>query len=354
MDQQQWKEQQEAGYNSPQEPQPPRKKLSALAIICIVLGVIAALCLLVLAAVGPSYAVRLTADLLEGNQELEEKLERWGERFGADMERWGEGFGTDLERWGEEFGASVSDLAQNVVDDALSWTSDSWKSEDLTGLIDESTLYTCDPQELANLKIEMVVGDIEVLPSEDDQFRAEYTAYVNSNMESRHSAQFTKSAGGLTFRQKFRNNMGVSGGRNRFGLKIYLPAEMELDLDVENVNGQLLLQGASPRSLDLDLVNGDVAVSETQLGMISIDATNSSVSISTDHLQPQIEIDNVNGSIRIEVEKNASYRYEGEIVNGSAKIGGNSLRKEFSGEINGGRGLIETEIVNGSLEICEK
>ena len=214
----------------------------------------------------------------------------------------------------------------------------------------------------ASFSIDNINGQIEVKPTTGDAIKvvAEITADTLSDLE-RVEVIAEQSGNKVKVKSEYED----SSYRNQKGsasvqYTVYLP-EFVNDTDIDLVNGSLDIVGVSGK-LEAELVNGSIKA-ENVTGDSQLKSVNGSIKVSFDSLEQvdEIDVDTVNGSIRLYLPANASLDVDAETMHGSIKNDfGIAVDKNFfagknmQGSVAGGDIKVSLESVNGSIKLLAK
>ena len=151
---------------------------------------------------------------------------------------------------------------------------------------------------------------------------------------------------------------GIFSWGNRAGAvvtyELLLPAGLEVD--VETVNGRISAERRLG-PLTLNTVNGSVRVEE-QGGPLHVNTVNGSVEVSFAGALRSADLETVNGSVTVACDRDSSFRFELQTVNGKIRsdfpdltVEGRWGPKEARGTIAGGKDRLAVETVNGEVRI---
>lgn len=230
--------------------------------------------------------------------------------------------------------------------------------------VEEQIVKSFDVTTNPNFSLENINGevDIEVWDQSEIQIEANLSA---SNQEEfdRMSIRFDEISNGVAVETKYEKSRSF-GNYNQSGKVNYivkLPADTRLK-HVELVNGSLSVDGVTAR-MDLDVVNGSINVEGAQ-GDSKIQSVNGSVKVAYASFSTSldsIELDSVNGSVKLTLPSDASAKVDVETMHGSIKndfgltVDKNTfIGKNLTGNIGNGDVDVSIETVNGSVKIYKQ
>ena len=120
------------------------------------------------------------------------------------------------------------------------------------------------------------------------------------------------------------------------------------DINVKNVNGRIQLTDLEAENTSVASDNGSISI-ENVTGQITTDVTNGSTALITDDLDRFIDLASVNGRINVQTkEKPTNATIEVDVKNGKVDIFGHDTRHSSFGD---GKNLIKLETVNGGIKV---
>ena len=163
-----------------------------------------------------------------------------------------------------------------------------------------------------------------------------------------------KNEGGtLSIREKGHRSGRIFGRASRqIDFAITIPAQ--LDLEAKTVNGRVLVEGVSG-PMELSSVNGRIELS-TPGAQVSATTVNGSIRAEFRNRFLGAKLSSVNGSIGVEVPRDASLDLDIHQVNGSFRtdlpvVVESSGRGGSHGSLHGGQYPLEINTVNGSVRL---
>jgi hypothetical protein len=230
----------------------------------------------------------------------------------------------------------------------------------------EKTNYTLSSKNKTKIRIENIKGEIKVTESSDTlgiiTINAEKVAKVkyddadkpitdikisvdSSGSEIRVKSEFIESDRGIFNHSE----------HNWVNYDVKVPANMKVDVD--NTNGSVILTRISD-DVKVATVNGSVNINRCS-GNITVEGTNGSVTGNFDSLK-SLNIDVINGAVKLGGLQNVSAQLNVNTVHG--KITNKELtitnlvieKKNLSGMIGSGKGVIKITTTNGSVTLNAK
>ncbi len=153
------------------------------------------------------------------------------------------------------------------------------------------------------------------------------------------------------------NRNGVNGS---IDFIVQAPASTRLDA-IDTVSGDVTVLGNS-KAVNVDTVNGDVDL-QRMTGSVSVDVVNGDITLEMQRLGEgqKVELDSVNGDMKITLPADASARLQIDTVNGDIKTEGFDINqdtgwvgKEARVELGSGKALLSLDTVNGDMEIIKQ
>ncbi|MBN1482846.1 hypothetical protein EH223_13095 [candidate division KSB1 bacterium] len=151
-----------------------------------------------------------------------------------------------------------------------------------------------------------------------------------------------------------------SGDKPNLTVNFSIKVPEQMDIEASSVNGAIDVLGIEGRAF-LSTTNGKILAEEIA-GSVEAHTTNGSifVDIRTADLKDDVDLNTVNGSIKLALEENVKADIDISTVNGSIntdfplEVHGKWGPKNVSGEINGGGAHIELETVNGTVSLMQR
>lgn len=230
--------------------------------------------------------------------------------------------------------------------------------------VSEQVIKSFDVSSSPNFSLENINGevDIEVWNQSEIQVEANLSA-ANQDELDRMSVHFDEISNGVAVETKYEKSRSF-GNYNQSGKVNYtvkLPADTRLK-HVELVNGSLSVDGVKARMV-LDVVNGSINVEGAE-GNSKIQSVNGSVKVAYATFPStldSIELDSVNGSVKLTLPSDASAKIDVETMHGSIKndfglsVDKNTfIGKNLTGSIGNGDVDVSIETVNGSVKIYKQ
>ncbi|NMP33323.1 DUF4097 domain-containing protein [Thalassotalea sp. M1531] len=214
----------------------------------------------------------------------------------------------------------------------------------------------------ASFSIENINGRVEIEKASGNEIEviATITAKNADDME-RIAVLMEQSGSDVTVETKYKDSTwGNNHSSGSVAYKVKLPVSVA-DSEVDLVNGSLLLDEVSGK-LDVDLVNGSIEANNLS-GNSELNSVNGSVIVSYSELNSvnKIDVDTVNGSIKVYLPVDANIKVDAETMHGSIKsdFGLSVEKKLFAGKyMKGSVGNASTKLslesVNGSIKVLTK
>lgn len=310
-----------------------RKGISAFGVVCVVLAVLAVVFLVLGAALS---GIRSVQEL--GNT-VRSAVETVSEEGAS-------GLLGQLGGWLED----LNDGVTISLDGLLS------QVEDVSALTDCSVSESFDPEGLRTIKTEIVLGAVDVVPSEDGQIHITYDCFLSEALAERHKFTAKRTGSTLTLRQKFtQKNIGSLQYRTR--LTIALPEEQPCAVEIDSVNGNITVETALSAA-ELSAVNGSISSTDLPCGTLTAETVNGSIDLIVTAVPQDISLESVNGTIRLGLPAASEFEYDLENVNGALTLSDfvptdvtEDTKREKRGEVGNSRARVRLSCVNGELEI---
>lgn len=218
--------------------------------------------------------------------------------------------------------------------------------------------------------VDNINGDIRVESGDSPEIVVKYTINCETQEEMDAIDVEYSTADGISFSVDYDDAWeGHNNGKVDF--LVMVPSGMELDYELDNVNGEIVLSDLSG-SAAIDLVNGDVAVEdfsgevsvdvvngEVELqgisGLKNLDIVNGSAVLTVGELLEDLSIESVNASISMRLQGDADVSVE--TLSGSMDIDQSfsaEIQRDIVGctaEFGAGDRKITVSTVNGDIEI---
>ncbi|MFD2168253.1 DUF4097 domain-containing protein [Thalassotalea euphylliae] len=219
---------------------------------------------------------------------------------------------------------------------------------------------TFDVQQGASFDIDNVNGAINIYKSDNDQIKVIATVSAKSESQlERIKIDMVQNGNKVDVETKYKQSSWGNNNSGDVNYDVWLPDNMS-ETDVDLVNGSLKIEGVSGE-LDADLVNGSIDVSELD-GDAKLNSVNGSVTARYTSLTAvkDIEIETVNGSIKVFLPSNPDIRVDAETMHGSIKsdFSFDIEKSMFSGRsmtgtVGNGTTSMSLESVNGGIKVFE-
>ncbi|MFD2043312.1 DUF4097 domain-containing protein [Ornithinibacillus salinisoli] len=227
-----------------------------------------------------------------------------------------------------------------------------------------------DEQDILNINIESDNSRVEILPTKETTTKVEFTAAEKKNKKYNFQADVENGSLNIVLKEKrffkfFSFDFSFSGPT----LKVYVPEKQYEALNIDVINGKINVEDLHVNLATIETVNGaiqlrDMETNATKVnsenGKVSLrhvrgeiigEVTNGSISLVVDHLDRPIDLESVNGKLRIETEQEpTNATIDVDVVNGKVDIFGNDSRHTVIGD---GENLIKLETVNGSIKVSK-
>ncbi len=214
----------------------------------------------------------------------------------------------------------------------------------------------------SQLRLENVNGSVEINAWDKDVIKV--VAVIKTDDQEgrdRISIEMTQSSRGVSVETHYKkSNWGNHHNSGSVNYTIMVPVNAELS-SIDLVNGSLKIEGVEGE-INADLVNGSIKA----FGLESdseFNSVNGSIKVSYKNIGEnlnRIELDTVNGSIKLTLPEKVSASLDVETMHGSIKndFGLKANKSMFSGrslkgDIGGGDIRITLESVNGSVKILK-
>jgi len=162
------------------------------------------------------------------------------------------------------------------------------------------------------LHIEVVNGDIEIMPSGNDKIEIHAVKKTKKEAKELDKVEIIITPGTeIEIKTKYlKENAEVS-----VDFTIKIPKNI-VELDIENVNGDILVKGVACDA-SLETVNGEINI-EKMKGTIEIELANGDINVKdTEHVT---DIELANGTIMVELKSISDDGLDIKIANGTVKV----------------------------------
>lgn len=220
-----------------------------------------------------------------------------------------------------------------------------------------------DVDSTSSLRLENVNGSVKITAWDKDVIKV--LAIIKTDDQDdrdRISIEMTETSRGVSVETHYKKQSSWGSHRSSGSVNytIMVPVNAELS-SIDLVNGSLKIEGVTGE-IRADLVNGSIKA----FGLESdseFNSVNGSIKVSYQKIGKdlnRIELDTVNGSIKLSLPANVSASVDAETMHGSIKndFGLKANKNMFSGrslkgDIGGGDIRITLESVNGSVKILK-
>jgi len=213
------------------------------------------------------------------------------------------------------------------------------------------------------LALSNVNGDIRVETREGNGIDVKAVIHARTPEDLKRLGVEAKQAGdriilGRTSHKKGWFSPGGVDGRIDFIVRA--PASLRLD-EINTVSGDVTVLGNNS-AVSVDAVNGDIDL-QHMTGSVSVDVVNGDIEVQMQRMGPgqKVELNSVNGDMKVMLPADASARVEIDTVNGDIKAEGFNLKKsggwigkEAKVELGSGDALLSLDTVNGDMEIIKQ
>jgi len=211
-------------------------------------------------------------------------------------------------------------------------------------------------------KIENINGRVDIEKSNTNQIEIIATISAKSARDiERIQLVMEQSGNDVNIETKYKNSdWGNNNNSGKVEYQIKLPSQVT-DSEVDLVNGSLVLENVSG-TFDVDLVNGSIEATDLN-GDSDLNSVNGSVELSYLSLDKvnKINVDTVNGSIKVRLPTDANIKIDAETMHGNIRndFGLTVEKSLFSGrhmkgEVGDASTKLSLESVNGSIKILHK
>ena len=208
----------------------------------------------------------------------------------------------------------------------------------------------------SSLELTNVNGHVTVSTWDREEIRIEAEKFASSERRLDNvEIEIKETSGGVEVRTRLPKG-GLFSGKGKVNYQITLPATPIGD--VRTVNGKLVFTGVGGR-LDAKTVNGSVEV-ERARGEVVATTVNGSIQASYEALDEhgRNRFSTTNGSVRIELPRDANGEFEARTINGRIRSDFDELEptgcwgsRKLSGRLGTGGGSFEIKTINGSIRI---
>ena len=208
----------------------------------------------------------------------------------------------------------------------------------------------------SSLELTNVNGHVTVSTWDREEIRIEAEKFASSERRLDNvEIEIEETSGGVEVRTRLPKG-GLFSGKGKVNYQITLPATAIVN--VRTVNGKLVFTGVGGR-LDAKTVNGSVEV-ERARGEVVATTVNGSIQASYEALDEhgRNRFSTTNGSVRIELPRDANGEFEARTINGRIRSDFDELEptgrwgsRKLSGRLGTGGSSFEIKTINGSVRI---
>jgi DUF4097 and DUF4098 domain-containing protein YvlB len=214
-------------------------------------------------------------------------------------------------------------------------------------------------------------ASIEVLPTTEDEITVEFTASESKHNKYKLDINEEGTSLSIELNQKTIKflNFGLDFDFKGPKIKVYLPEKQYEELTVDVINGKVHAENIAVADVNVKTINGKVKLENVHTnntvvssenggivfdhveGQVSSDVVNGSTTFITDNLDQSIDLESVNGKIKVQSTKeptNATISVS--VVNGKVDFFGNDSRSAVIGD---GEHKINLTTVNGSITVSK-
>ena len=208
----------------------------------------------------------------------------------------------------------------------------------------------------SSLELTNVNGRVTVSTWDREEIRIEAEKFASSERRLDDvEIEIKETSGGIEVKTRLPKR-GLFSLKGKVDYQITLPNTASVN--VRTVNGKLVFTGVGA-SLEAKTVNGSVEVEHAR-GEVVATTVNGSIQASYETLDERgrNRFSTTNGSVRIELPRNANGEFEARTVNGRIRSDFDELEptgrwgsRKLSGQLGTGGGSFEIRTVNGSVRI---
>ncbi|WP_409274873.1 DUF4097 family beta strand repeat-containing protein [Neobacillus sp. SCS-31] len=224
-------------------------------------------------------------------------------------------------------------------------------------------------ENFANIDIKADNAGVEIIPANNSTTRVELLGNAKKDREYTFDADIQNNTLSVNLDEKQLKFYNFGFSDSALAIKVYVPKKLYNTLRVEvgngsvnaeeinikdasakTINGTIDLRGLETSAITVGTDNGKIFLEDIE-GDISGSVINGSISFVTDHLDRNIDFENVNGKIEIQtVKEPTNATIDVEVVNGKVDILGDSSRNSVFGN---GKSLIKLTTVNGDITVTK-
>lgn len=214
----------------------------------------------------------------------------------------------------------------------------------------------------SNFAIENINGSVEINSWSQDTIKvvAKIKAKNQEHLD-RINIEMNQTGNGVTVETKYKKTSWNNNSSGEVNYSVMVPENVDLK-NVSLVNGSLVISDVAG-DVKAELVNGSIKASGLS-GDGQFSSVNGSVTVSYDELATdvsEIELETVNGSVKLSLPNDVSARIDAETMHGGLKNDfglpvekGMFTGKNMKGTIGSGDINISMESVNGSVRLLKR
>ncbi|WP_096270759.1 DUF4097 family beta strand repeat-containing protein [Paucisalibacillus globulus] len=224
---------------------------------------------------------------------------------------------------------------------------------------------------ITDISIESDNATIEVLPTTDEHITVKFAAKESKYNKYKLEIEEDGDTLSVELSEKliqfinFNLDFDFSGPK----ITVYLPHKQYEKLMVDNINGKVSVKQINVETIHAKTVNGRIVMEDLNTtrttvssengsieleyvnGIITSDVVNGSTTFITDNLDRSIDLESVNGKIKVVTDQEpTNATIEVNVVNGKVDVFGNDSRNAVIGD---GEHRIKLKTVNGSITISK-
>ncbi len=232
--------------------------------------------------------------------------------------------------------------------------------EDTGALKDCSASETFDAADVAGLSIDLTLGDVELIPSEDGRIHVDYSCQLSESLQQRHSFSAVRTGSRVEITQSFGSRNLSANAKSSVRLTVALPAELGGQWRISTVSGKLSVGALTASSLEASSINGSISALRFACGSIKADTVNGAIDLTLAAAPAALTLESVNGSVRLGLPPASEFAYDLSNVNGELSLNGFAPAEIFSEEKHHKSGRVgenpadasvALSSVNGELEL---
>ncbi|WP_047984963.1 DUF4097 family beta strand repeat-containing protein [Ornithinibacillus californiensis] len=225
--------------------------------------------------------------------------------------------------------------------------------------------------DITEVMIESDNATIEVEPTNDEYITVEFTA--KETKYNKYKLEIEEDGDSLSVELNdkairfihFDLDFDFTGPQ----ITVYLPEKQFEELKINNVNGKISVENINVGNLNAKTTNGRIEIEDSKTtnttvssengsialtyvgGDITSDVVNGSTTLITNDLDQMIDLESVNGKIKVQTAKEpTNATIEVSVTNGKVDIFGNDSRSAVIGD---GKNKIKLKTVNGSVTVSK-